>query len=274
VNFIAVDLKVIEVRAPGVARALGMDLTAVLGALVLLWHRCWSSKSDRINRRELRGYFQHPEAGELLEAFGLLEPEGDGWRVKGADRYLRITEQRQKAGHGRAASAGRSAGRFTSGGPAADQRTTSGGPALSPSTEHRAPIEEERHVVVVPTPTLVLVGQEPTAAQFVAELEATITPAERLIEALTEAEHDVFQHWRTVMKRDSRTLASTERKRLLAKWLKVYSVEDLQNAVDGCAKTSWNMGGNPENKRYDDLGLILRDSKHIEDFMRTARGDS
>jgi len=138
-NYIAIDLKVMEVTGPAVARAMGLEVATVIGSLSLLWHRCWSSKSDRVGSLELRGYFQHPEAGPLLEAFGLLEKAGDQWRVKGADRYLRISEQRKAAGLSRSRSAGRVAGKFTSDAPAADQRTTSGPPALAPSTEHRTP---------------------------------------------------------------------------------------------------------------------------------------
>ena len=165
-SFIAVDLKIIEVQAPGLARALGLEVPFVIGSLSLLWHRCWSIKSDAISTLELRGYFTSAEAGPLLAAFGLLEAAGDGWRVKGADRYLRITEQRSNAGKTRAADAKRAGGRFTSahqratstppaahqrttsGAPADDQRATSGGPALTPSTEHRAPNTEKKEDLV------------------------------------------------------------------------------------------------------------------------------
>lgn len=125
--FIQVDLKAIEVEAPAVARAMGLDVAVVIGALVLLWHRCWCSKSGSISTLELRGFFQHPEAGPLLAAFGFLEAGEPGqWWVRGVEKYLRVTEQRQKAGKARAEQAARAGGKFTSGGPAADQRPTSG----------------------------------------------------------------------------------------------------------------------------------------------------
>ena len=56
-SHIAVDLKVIEVMAPMVARACEQPVTHVLGALNLLWHRCWSTKSDTITRIGLAGIF-------------------------------------------------------------------------------------------------------------------------------------------------------------------------------------------------------------------------
>lgn len=146
-SYIAVDLKVIEVHAPGIARALELDVTHVLGSLTLLWHRCWSTKSDTLPKVALRGYFPG-DAAAVLVAFGILEDAGETYRVKGADRYLRLFEQRQKAGRSRSSSAGRSAGRYTSEKPAARQRRTSGAPAesqrpTSSYTEHRAPNTKE-----------------------------------------------------------------------------------------------------------------------------------
>ncbi len=151
--FIQVELKVIEVHAPALARAMGVDTAQVVGSLALLWHRCWSTKSDSVLPLELRGFFPHPDAGPLLAAFGFLEDAGGTWRVRGAERYLRITEQRREAGAARAKAAARAGGRFTSGAPAKrqrrtsgppadDQRSTSGQPALTPNTEHRTPNTE------------------------------------------------------------------------------------------------------------------------------------
>lgn len=87
---------------------------------------------------------------------------------------------------------------------------------------------------------------------------------------LTDDEFQVFEHWRKVLNHP-KAQPTSDRKRLIAKQLKVYSVSDLQAAIDGCSRTPWNMGANPQSKRYDSLELILRDAKHIEDFMGVAR---
>lgn len=142
--YIAVELKVIETTAPAMSRAMGIDLASVVGSLTLLWHRCWSTKSATIEAIEIRGFFAHPEAKEFLVAFGFLEKSGDAFRIRGADRYLRLHQQRVEAGRARSSSAGRSAGKFTSKTPASNQRSTSGQPALTPSTEHRAPSTERK----------------------------------------------------------------------------------------------------------------------------------
>jgi hypothetical protein len=96
-------------------------------------------------------------------------------------------------------------------------------------------------------------------------------PPQALDEKLAEDEFDVFEHWRQVMGKP-KARATAERKRLLAKQLRVYTVAELQRAVDGCATTPFNMGENKERRRYDSLELILRDAQHIETFMDAARG--
>jgi hypothetical protein len=102
VSNISVDLKVIEVTGPMVARALGEPLPFTLGGLNLLWHRCWSLKTDTITAVGLTGIFG-PEKLDariaLLVDAGFLEPAGAQFRVRGAERYLRIREGNSKGGH-------------------------------------------------------------------------------------------------------------------------------------------------------------------------------
>lgn len=97
-----VDLKVIEVHAPTVARACEVSVLHVIGGLNLLWHRCWSLKTDTVTKVGLAGIFGPQGLERLTEALvdaGLLAPQGDAWRVRGADKYLRLAEARSKGGH-------------------------------------------------------------------------------------------------------------------------------------------------------------------------------
>lgn len=87
---------------------------------------------------------------------------------------------------------------------------------------------------------------------------------------LTDDEFQVFEHWRTM--RRPRAKATPERKRLIAKALKVYTVADLQRAIDGVGRSPHHMGQNDRNTVYDDIELVLRDAKHIENFMALAQG--
>ena len=144
-SHIAVDLKFIEVKAPGVARALGLEVAHVIGAFVLLWHRCWSLKSDTVGELEFRGFLREPDAGPIAEAHGLLERVEGGWRVRGTDKYLRLSEARRRGGKAAAkhlipgARFSAPAQTVPRASPEPAQRVSGLVSALSPSTEHRAP---------------------------------------------------------------------------------------------------------------------------------------
>ncbi len=81
---------------------------------------------------------------------------------------------------------------------------------------------------------------------------------------------EVFMYWQGIMTHPN---AKLDRKRhsAIKGALKLgFTVVDLKRAIDGCANTPHNMGKNDEGKRYDDIGLILRDAAHIERFMANA----
>ena len=152
-SHIAVDLKVIEVHAPAVARTMGEPVALTLGALSLLWHRCWSTKTSTISRIGLGGVFGMDRLDLRIEALvdaGFLEVVGDGFRVRGAEKYLRIREGNSRGG--KAASGNLKRGGGKPGGSRVGSREGAGRepgevsgslPALTPSTEHRAPNTKE-----------------------------------------------------------------------------------------------------------------------------------
>lgn len=81
---------------------------------------------------------------------------------------------------------------------------------------------------------------------------------------------EVFAHWQHVMNHP-RARLDRRRENKIAQALKLeYTVEELKQAVDGCAKTPYNMGKNDSGQTFDDIGLILRDAEHIERFMNNA----
>lgn len=251
-SHIAVDLKVIEVDAPAAARAAGVEEDRVLGGLVRLWHRCWSKKTDIASRVALCGVFGPGQADQLFAAlveFGLLEARDDGdFRVKGADRYLRIQAGREKGGKAASGNLKRgkespAASRLPPGSPPADApagpRLLSG---LSPSTEHRAPNTEEAKTLV--------------------DQEAGRPPSDVV---------EVFEHWRTVMATPRSILDKKRRAAVQARLAEGRTVEDLKSAIDGCAKTPHNMGVNDRGEKFNDLELICRNGPNVERFMRNAQ---
>lgn len=80
---------------------------------------------------------------------------------------------------------------------------------------------------------------------------------------------DIFQHWQATLNHPKAKL-DKKRKRLLEDALKLYSVDDLKQAITGCASSEWHMGKNDRGQIYDGIDLIFRDAGKIEGFMRMA----
>jgi len=130
-------------------------------------------------------------------------------------------------------------------------------PELSPSVPSCPPPAQPSPAQPSPVTTMSS-SDEPDSVKLV-DLESK----------LSENEFQVFEHWRVTLNHP-KAKPTPERKRLIAKALKAYTVQDLQAAVDGVRKSPHHMGQNDRRTVYDDLELILRDAKHIEGFMKLA----
>lgn len=75
----------------------------------------------------------------------------------------------------------------------------------------------------------------------------------------------VFDHWIAVMNKPRARLTKERKAKVIAR-LKDYSIDDLKQAIDGCARSPHHMGQNDTGTIYDDLELICRDGKHVEQF--------
>ncbi len=80
-------------------------------------------------------------------------------------------------------------------------------------------------------------------------------------------EQELFDHWKQVMNHPLARF-DEKRKRAVKKSLRGYSLDLLKKSIEGCKKTPFNMGDNKDGRIYDDICLILRDSSHIEMFLR------
>jgi hypothetical protein len=89
------------------------------------------------------------------------------------------------------------------------------------------------------------------------------------------AAREVFEHWQTKLGHPKAKLDG-KRERAIRVALKLYSKDDLKRAVDGCARDDFHMGRDPKTngKRFDDIELICRDSKHVESFIAMADATS
>ena len=63
-----------------------------------------------------------------------------------------------------------------------------------------------------------------------------------------------------------------KREKLIRERLKTYSVDDLCEAINGCAQSDFHMGRDPAHlgKLNNGIGLILRDAEHIDKFRDLA----
>lgn len=76
----------------------------------------------------------------------------------------------------------------------------------------------------------------------------------------------VMEHYKAVYHPTSRP-GDRERDLILARLKEGYSVNDLLKAVDGCHVSPFHCGENERGMKYQSLGLIVRDSKHVVEFM-------
>lgn len=81
----------------------------------------------------------------------------------------------------------------------------------------------------------------------------------------------VFEFWKQAMK-TPRALLDDKRKRLIRTALKTgYTVDQLTEAITGCANSEWHMGKNDRGTKYNGLDLILRNAEKIDSFIELCR---
>jgi hypothetical protein len=78
----------------------------------------------------------------------------------------------------------------------------------------------------------------------------------------------IFDHWANLY--SPKSALDDKRRRLIRTALKRYTVEQLCTAIGGYGKSPYHRGQNPTGTRYLELGLMLRDSAHIEAGIQFA----
>jgi len=77
----------------------------------------------------------------------------------------------------------------------------------------------------------------------------------------------LFQHWVDTFSKRASTQLDESRKKKIAAALKAYGMDTCKQAVEGCALSPWHTGTNPNNKKYTDISLILRNADRVEFFV-------
>jgi hypothetical protein len=98
-------------------------------------------------------------------------------------------------------------------------------------------------------------------------------PTEKPPPSSPTATEVVFDAWREATGRH-RAVLDQKRRKLIITALRTYPPGDLVDAVRGWRHFPHNRGDNERRTIYNDLGLLLRDSEHIERFRDAERTGS
>lgn len=84
---------------------------------------------------------------------------------------------------------------------------------------------------------------------------------------------EVFTYWQSRLNHPKSKLTPERQKKIKAR-LKDYTLEDIKQAIDGCASSPFHMGQSPgsDGTIHDDIELICRDGKHVEMFISKVNG--
>jgi len=82
---------------------------------------------------------------------------------------------------------------------------------------------------------------------------------------------NVFEYWQQVHEHPKAKLDDKRKRNIRARLKDGYTVSDLQAAIDGCRKSPHHMGAT-NGAKYDDIELICRDAKHVDQFLKLAQG--
>lgn len=127
-----------------------------------------------------------------------------------------------------------------------------GGPSEALRSQAQAPAQEQAQAQDTSTGTSTSAkGASPPAADRASEVRK------------------VFEHYKTHRpKRFPKVTSSLpEWSKVLARLKEGFTVETICEAIDGCMRSPWHQGENERQKPFDSLELIVRDAKHIHDFI-------
>jgi hypothetical protein len=101
---------------------------------------------------------------------------------------------------------------------------------------------------------------------------STAEPVDRAVGPDVE---DIFDHWRHLWGKDSRTKLDPKRRRRIEQAVKQYGIEAVKRALMGYTLSPHHTGQNDRATVYDEIELHLRDAQHIEAGIAfTERGPS
>jgi hypothetical protein len=85
---------------------------------------------------------------------------------------------------------------------------------------------------------------------------------------LTVEVSQVFEHWKSTLQHTRAKLTPERSKAIRARLRDGYSVEEIKDAIDGCANSPFHQGKNDQHKVHNDLTLICRNGSKLENFIQ------
>jgi hypothetical protein len=84
---------------------------------------------------------------------------------------------------------------------------------------------------------------------------------------------EVFDFWVLTFSK-KRVALDEKRRQAIGAAIYDYGLDACRDAIIGCSHSDFHMGRNKNNKVYNDIELILRDSEHIERFLALVSEDT
>jgi hypothetical protein len=193
--------------------------------------------------------------GDLVAA-GMWERVERGWRIHDYDDYQPSREQVEDK-HGKKVRAGREGGVKSAQVRAAKKqtRTTSEADAKQNGSKREAKTKPETVTVTKTVSTEVLASTGSSLPSPSGELTLVAQQARPV-----SVDRLVFEAWQQATGK-TRAKLDDKRRRVIARALKAFPLDDVLDAVRGWQHDPWT-----ERPRYNDLGQLLRDADHIEKF--------
>lgn len=78
---------------------------------------------------------------------------------------------------------------------------------------------------------------------------------------------EVFTYWQTRLNHPRSDLTGKRKSAISARLNQGFTVDEIKQAIDGCASSPYHMGQNDQGTVYDDLTLICRDDGKLQMFI-------
>jgi hypothetical protein len=93
------------------------------------------------------------------------------------------------------------------------------------------------------------------------------------LEQASDDVQTVFDYWRYRIVHLKARLDEKRRRKIRMRLNDGYTVQQLRDAIDGCATSKFHMGQNDRRTAYNDIELICRDASHVDKFTAMLNAD-